>query len=173
MPSRPAAFLDRDGTLNEDRGYTYRIEDFQWLDGAKAAIKRLNDAGYLVFIVSNQSGIARGYYDCAAVDRLHQWMQKDLADCGAHIDDIRYCPHHPEGIVAALAVSCDCRKPNPGMLHSLIKQWQPDLGKSFLLGNAERDAQAGEAAGVTGKIISPGTILQEVESMIGKTQDQA
>jgi D,D-heptose 1,7-bisphosphate phosphatase len=168
--SKPAAFLDRDGTLNRDTGYTSRIEDFHWLDGAKAAIKKLNDAGYLVFMVSNQSGIARGYYDCAAVDRLHHWMQDDLAACGAHLDDIRYCPHHPEGIIPELAVSCDCRKPNPGMLHSLIKQWQPDLANSFMLGDAGRDAQAGKAAGVTGKKIIPGSILQEVESMIWNRQ---
>ena len=166
-PGKPAAFLDRDGTLNHDTGYTSRIEDFHWLDGAKAAIKKLNDAGYLVFLVSNQSGIARGYYDHAAVDRLHQWMQDDLAASGAHFDDIRCCPHHPEGIVPELAVSCDCRKPKPGMLQSLIKQWQPDLDNSFMLGDAERDAQAGKAAGVTGKKISPGSILQEVEAMIG------
>ena len=166
-PGKPAVFLDRDGTLNQDTGYTSRIEDFHWLDGAKAAIKKLNDAGYLVFLVSNQSGIARGYYDHAAVDRLHQWMQDDLAASGAHFDDIRCCQHHPEGIVPELAVSCDCRKPKPGMLQSLIKQWQPDLDNSFMLGDAERDAQAGKAAGVTGKKISPGSILQEVEAMIG------
>lgn len=172
MPCRPAAFLDRDGTLNQDNGYVYRIEDFHWLDGARAAIKKLNDAGYLVFLVSNQSGVARGYYDCAAVDRLHQWIQEDLAACGAHLDDIRYCPHHPKGTVPELAISCDCRKPKPGMLQSLIEQWQPDLDRSFMLGDAERDAQAGNAAGIVGKSIRPGTILQEVESMIRKNQQQ-
>lgn len=168
---KPAAFLDRDGTLNHDAGYIYRIEDFHWLDGAKAAIKKLNDAGYLVFLVSNQSGIARGYYDSTAVERLHQWMQDDLAASGAHIDDIRYCPHHPEGKVPELTASCDCRKPEPGMLHDLIRRWQPDLEKSFMLGDAGRDAQAGQAAGITAKKISPGSILQEVTLMIGDQPD--
>lgn len=170
-PGRPAAFLDRDGTLNVDTGYTHRVKDFQWITGAKAAIKRLNDAGYLVFLVSNQSGIARGLYDCAAVDRLHQWMQDELATAGAHIDDIRYCPHHPEGTVPELAITCDCRKPEPGMLNDLIRQWQPDLEKSFMLGDAERDAQAGHAAGITGKKISPGSILQEVALLIEEQQE--
>lgn len=171
LPGRPAAFLDRDGTLNVDTGYTYQIEDFQWLAGAKTAIKRLNDAGYLVFLVSNQSGIARGFYDCAAVDRLHQWMQDELAAAGAHIDDIRYCPHHPEGNIPALSIRCDCRKPGPGMLNDLIRQWQPDLNKSFILGDAERDAQAGHAVGIIGKKISPGSILQEVVSIITDQQE--
>ena len=112
----PPAFLDRDGTLNHDSGYTHKVEEFRWVKGAKDAIKYLNDAGYLVFIVTNQAGIARGYYDADAVEALHDWMQLELAQVGAHIDDIRYCPHHPQGKISALSRECDCRKPNPGML---------------------------------------------------------
>ncbi|MCB1842285.1 MAG: HAD-IIIA family hydrolase, partial [Halioglobus sp.] len=148
---KPAVFLDRDGTLNHDAGYTHRVADFHWVAGATTAIRALNDAGYLVFIVTNQAGIARGYYDARAVAQLHAWMQAELRQLGAHIDDLRYCPHHPEGSVADLAITCDCRKPATGMLDSLIAQWQPDLTRSFMLGDAAKDAAAGNAAGVTGR----------------------
>jgi len=163
---KPAAFLDRDGTLNHDAGYTHKIEQFRWMDNAKAAIKKLNDAGYLVFIVTNQAGIARGYYDATDVDALHAWMQGELAEVGAHIDDIRYCPHHPEGKLPELTVTCDCRKPNSGMLESLIAHWQPELSRSFMLGDSDKDAQAGAAAGVYGKKIDPAQLLHTVETLI-------
>ncbi len=163
---KPAAFLDRDGTLNHDDGYTHRIENFRWIDGARAAIKQLNDAGYLVFIVTNQAGLARGYYNAAAVNTLHQWMQDELAREGAHFDDVRFCPHHPEGSIEELAITCDCRKPATGMLTSLIERWQPVLERSFMLGDAEKDAQAGEAAGVTGRKIAPLSILAEVQALL-------
>lgn len=165
---KPAAFLDRDGTLNHDDGYTHRVEDFRWIDGAKAAIRALNDAGYLVFIVTNQAGIARGYFDAAAVDALHTWMQGELAALGAHIDDIRYCPHHPEGSIPELATACDCRKPGVGMLQSLISQWHPELSYSFMLGDSDKDAEAGNAAGIHGKKIAPNTLLREVELLLAR-----
>jgi D,D-heptose 1,7-bisphosphate phosphatase len=164
---KPAAFLDRDGTLNHDHGYTYRIEEFRWIEGAKTAIRQLNDAGYLVFIVTNQAGIARGYYDAAAVETLHDWMQGELATVGAHFDDIRYCPHHPEGTVPEFAIACDCRKPATGMLKSLIKQWSPDISRSFMLGDSDKDAQAGAAVGMIGRKIEPSAILSEVRRLLG------
>jgi D,D-heptose 1,7-bisphosphate phosphatase len=164
--TKPAAFLDRDGTLNHDHGYTYRIEEFQWIEGAKAAIKLLNDAGYLVFVVTNQAGIARGYYDAAAVETLHDWMRNELAIIGAHIDDIRYCPHHPEGTVEGLAILCNCRKPGTGMLLSLIEQWHPELSRSFMLGDADKDVEAGEAVGLQSKKIQPSFIVSEVRKFI-------
>ncbi|MEQ8803630.1 HAD-IIIA family hydrolase [Haliea sp.] len=163
---KPAAFLDRDGTLNHDGGYTHKIEEFKWIDGAKEAIKLLNDAGYLVFIVTNQAGIARGYYDAAAVETLHDWMAGELCELGAHIDDIRYCPHHPEGSVPSLSTECDCRKPNTGMLISLIERWNPLMSESFMLGDTDQDAEAGIAVGIYGKKIEPSSILQEVESLL-------
>jgi D,D-heptose 1,7-bisphosphate phosphatase len=163
---KPAAFLDRDGTLNHDDGYTHKIEEFRWIDGAVEAIKALNDAGYLVFIVTNQAGIARGYYDDATVEALHEWVAQQLARAGAHIDDIRYCPHHPEGTVPELSIACNCRKPNTGMLDSLIAQWHPRLSSSFMLGDTEKDAQAGIAVGIVGKKIDPASILQEVQQLL-------
>lgn len=163
---KPAAFLDRDGTLNRDEGYTHRIEGFTWLEGAKESIKRLNDAGYLVFIVTNQAGIARGYYDRETVDALHDWMQQELGRTGAHFDDVRLCPHHPEGSVPSLAIPCDCRKPGTAMLESLIAQWQPDLSRSFMVGDADKDVEAGQRLNITSRRVEPGELLATVEACI-------
>lgn len=163
---KPAAFLDRDGTLNIDDGYTHKIEGFRWIDGAKESIKALNDAGYLVFIVTNQAGIARGFYDEAAVQTLHAWMQEQLYTEGAHFDDVRFCPHHPDGQIEELAINCDCRKPGTAMLESLIQQWQPSLEKSFMLGDSEKDAAAGQAVGIVGKQIDAQFLLNEIENCI-------
>ena len=163
---KPAAFLDRDGTLNRDDGYTYKIDEFRWLDGAREAIKRLNDAGYLVFIVTNQAGIARGYYDAGAVEKLHHWMQDDLSTLGAHVDDIRYCPHHPEGSVPELSIVCNCRKPRTGMLKNLIEKWNPIVRDSFMLGDSDKDAKAGIDTGLLSRKIPSGSILREVDKII-------
>ena len=163
---KPAVFLDRDGTLNQDEGYTYKIEEFRWLDGAREAIKRLNDAGFLVFIVTNQAGIARGYYDAGAVEKLHDWMQNDLSSLGAHVDDFRYCPHHPEGKVPELSIVCDCRKPRSGMLKSLIEKWNPVVRDSFMLGDSDKDIKAGTDTGLMSRKISPGSLLGEIDKII-------
>ncbi|NND69675.1 MAG: HAD-IIIA family hydrolase [Halioglobus sp.] len=162
---KPAAFLDRDGTLNHDDGYTHKVADFRWMDGAKEAIRALNDRGYLVFVVTNQAGIARGYYGPAEVEALHEWMQGELAATGAHVDEFRYCPHHPEGAVPELAINCDCRKPGTAMLEELCARWHPLLDASFMLGDAEKDAEAGRRMGITGRQIEPANLLSEVLSL--------
>jgi D,D-heptose 1,7-bisphosphate phosphatase len=163
---KPAAFLDRDGTLNHDDGYTHKIESFRWMEGAQEAIKELNDAGYLVFIVTNQAGIARGYYGPGEVNTLHTWMQEQLRSIGAHFDDVRYCPHHPEGAIPELSISCGCRKPETGMLTALIERWDPLIDKSFMLGDAEKDAEAGSRVGITSKQIAGDQVLAEVRQLL-------
>jgi D-glycero-D-manno-heptose 1,7-bisphosphate phosphatase len=155
---KPAAFLDRDGVLNVDHGYVHRIEDWQWMPGARQAVKRLNDAGYLVFVVTNQSGIARGYYDEAAMRRLHDWVRSDLATIGAHIDDIRHCPHLPDGSVEAYRRDCACRKPGPGMFLDLLASWPVDKARSFAIGDKKRDVEAAEAAGIRGFLYEGGDL---------------
>ena len=150
---RPAVFLDRDGTLNEDMGYVHRWEDFRWLPGAKAAIRRLRDSGAYVFIVTNQSGVARGMFDEAAVTALHAKMRDDLRASGADVDDIRYCPHHPDASIAAYRGVCGCRKPAPGMIFDLIAHWPVDAVASVMVGDKEIDAQAGRAAGIRAEIV--------------------
>lgn len=139
---RPAAFLDRDGVLNVDHGYTHRPEQLEWIEGAAEAVRLLNEAGYYVFVITNQSGIARGYYDKTAVESFHAHMRDDLVAHGARIDAFYYCPHHPEGIIKQLAVQCRCRKPGPGMLEQAAREWPIDTGASFLIGDKDDDLAA-------------------------------
>lgn len=147
----------------------HRIADYQWIEGAREAIRLLNDNGFLVFVVTNQSGVARGLYDTAAVESLHAWMQEDLAADGATIDAFRYCPHHPEGRVPEFTRHCGCRKPEPGMLLDLIDTWRPDLERSFMLGDAERDLEAARRAGIPGHLVEAGNILSIVKGLLAPT----
>ena len=111
---RRAVFFDRDGTLNVDIHYLHRPEDFIWIPGAKEAIRHVNDRGYLAILVTNQSGVARGYYPESDVQRVYDWMNSELQKVGAHLDALYYCPHHPEGKVPAYTKTCSCRKPATG-----------------------------------------------------------
>lgn len=145
---RPAAFLDRDGVLNRDDGYVHRQEQFVWIDGAQAAIKRLNDHGWLVFVITNQAGIARGFYEPADVERLHDWINKELLRIGAHIDAFYYCPHHPEEGRAPYRIACDCRKPAPGLLLKAMREWPVRRAASFMIGDKAIDMEAARSAAV-------------------------
>lgn len=147
---RPAAFLDRDGVLNVDHGFTHQPEQLEWIDGAPEAVRQLNEAGYFVFVVTNQSGIARGYYDEDAVKTFHVHMQQSLAAHGAHVDAFYYCPHHPDGTIKSLAVRCRCRKPGPGMLEKAADEWPIDLSTSFLIGDKDEDMAAANAFKIRG-----------------------
>ena len=145
-----AVFFDRDGTLNEEVHYLHKIEDFKWIEGAIDAIKYCNDNGYLAIVITNQSGVARGYYPESDIMKLYDWMNDDLAKHGARLDGIYYCPHHPTGKVREYAIDCDCRKPKPGMLFKAKQDYDIDLENSFLVGDGARDVECAEAAGVKG-----------------------
>ncbi|CAM3750333.1 D-glycero-beta-D-manno-heptose 1,7-bisphosphate 7-phosphatase [Roseateles saccharophilus] len=145
---RKAAFLDRDGVINIDHGYVYRWEDFAYVPGVVQALLRLQAAGYALVIVTNQSGIARGYYDEAALQSLHDALRTDLVQQGVTLDAIEYCPHLPDGSVARYAVDCDCRKPAPGMLLRSAKALGIALADSLMFGDKFSDIEAGRAAGV-------------------------
>ncbi len=156
---RPAVFLDRDGVLNEDLGYVHRVDQFHWVEGAREAVRWLNDSGYFVFVVTNQAGVARGYYDEEAVQSLHRWMNAELQKSGAHVDGFEYSPHHPEGTIERYRQISDLRKPAPGMLKKLMAEWPTDPAGSLLIGDRETDIQAAAAAGIRGHLFSGGDLL--------------
>jgi D-glycero-D-manno-heptose 1,7-bisphosphate phosphatase len=163
---RPAAFLDRDGTLNVDVDYAHRPEQITWIDGALDALRRLNQAGWWVFVVTNQSGVARGLFDEAAVDRLHDWMAADLARRGARIDAFYYCPHHATKGIGPYRIDCDCRKPAPGLLLRAMAEYPVDVARSFMLGDRMRDVEAGRAAGVASHLYEGGNVDDVVKRLM-------
>ncbi len=150
---RKAAFLDRDGVINSECGYVHRVEDFVILPGVVEGLALLRAAGYLLIVVTNQSGIARGYYDQAAVDRLHDHLRARLAEGGVTLDAVYFCPHHPQGSISSFAVDCDCRKPAPGMLLQAARDFSLNLPASVLIGDKLSDLQAGARAGVGRTVI--------------------
>nr|WP_199065528.1 D-glycero-beta-D-manno-heptose 1,7-bisphosphate 7-phosphatase [Chromobacterium sp. ASV5] len=143
-----AAFIDRDGVINEERHYVHRVEDFVLLPGVIEGLALLREAGYLLIVVTNQAGIARGYYDQAAMDRLHDHLRLQLAEHSVTLDAIYFCPHHAQGSVSGLAIECGCRKPAPGMILQAARDFELDLAASVLIGDKLSDVYAGKRAGV-------------------------
>ena len=144
---RRAVFLDRDGTINEEREYLHRVEEFAFIPGVPEAIRDLPRAGFLVIVVTTQSGTGRGYFDEAALARLHAHMDSELAREGAAVDAYYFCPHHPKHGVGDYRRECDCRKPLPGMLLAAAREWHVDLDASYLVGDKLADVEAAQAAG--------------------------
>lgn len=147
-PGVRAAFIDRDGVINADHGYVHRVDRFELLPGVPAALRRLKAAGFLLIVVTNQSGIARGLFTEADYATLTQHLHEVLAAEGVVLDAVYHCPHLPDASVAAYRRQCDCRKPNPGMILRGIAEFGIDPARSMLIGDKTSDIEAGRAAGV-------------------------
>ena len=155
---RPAVFFDRDGVLNHDTGYIFEASKLKWIDGAREAVKAVNDAGYFAFVVSNQSGVARGLYEESDVHSLHRWMTDEMAMIGAHIDAFEYCPDHPEGTIERYRRLSDRRKPAPGMITDLLGRFPVNADDSILIGDRASDLEAARAAGLQGYLFPGGNL---------------
>jgi D,D-heptose 1,7-bisphosphate phosphatase len=151
-----AVFLDRDGTIAIDVPYCRRPEDFKLFPGTARAIKLFNEHGYKVIVITNQSGVARGYFDEDMLDRIHQKMRQDLTEDGARLDGIYYCPHHPDE-------NCECRKPKPKMILQAADEHGIDLKQSFMVGDMPMDIQAGQNVGCRTVLLLPDTGEDELE----------
>jgi len=166
---KPAAFLDRDGVVNYDDNYVGRSDRIRWMPNAAKAIRRLNEAGYLVFWITNQSGVARGFFTERELLSLHDWMSSELAKHGAHVDDVRYCPHHPDGTVEGYVGDHHWRKPKPGMIQDLMKHWPVRREGSFVIGDRATDIQAAEAVGLPGFLFGGGDLDAFVADVMRQT----
>lgn len=165
---RPAVFFDRDGVLNVDSEYAFEIDKFVWIDGAIEAVKAVNDAGYFAFVITNQSGVARGFYRETDVHVLHDWMASQLAARGAHIDAFEYCPFHPDGTIEPYRRASDRRKPEPGMIVDLLNRFPVDVAKSFVIGDKPSDMDAAHAAGLAGHLFQGGNLKNFISPLLGQ-----
>lgn len=155
---RKAIFFDRDGVLNEDTGYLHSMKDLIWVEGAREAAARLTKEGWLLFVVTNQSGVARGYYTEEDVIRLHEAMNEEIGKFGGRITEFFYCPHLPGAPVARYDRVCTCRKPAPGMILTALSRYGLDRDRCFLFGDGERDIEAARQAGIRGFLFPGGNL---------------
>ncbi len=162
-----AVFLDRDGTINVEKGYVHKIEDFEFIPGAPLAIRLLRDAGFLLIVVTNQSGVARGYYPLEAVHRLHRYMDDELARFGAAVDAYYVCPHHPQGGMNEYSKICECRKPLPGMLLEAARNFSINLASSYMIGDKQSDVEAAFKAGCHPVFVATGYGADESPAVPG------
>jgi D-glycero-D-manno-heptose 1,7-bisphosphate phosphatase len=167
--SQRAVFLDRDGVLDIDTGYISKPEEIRWVDGAREAVALLKEQGFLVFVTTNQSGIARGYFTVKDMQALHAWMEKEIEKKGGRIDRFYYCPHHPtKGIIPELTHPCNCRKPRPGMILQAFKDYDIDKKGSFMIGDRMSDVDAGLNAGIPGYLFSETNLLTFVKRVLAR-----
>jgi D,D-heptose 1,7-bisphosphate phosphatase len=165
---RPAVYFDRDGVLNEDIGWVGSSDRFQWIEGAQDAVRAVTDMGFHAFVVTNQAGVARGRYTEQDVATLHRWMIGELRAAGGTIDDLRFCPMHPEAVVAEYRGNSDHRKPGPGMIIDLAQKWAVDPMRSFLIGDRDTDLQAAAGADVPGYLFSGGNLHAFVTRLLAE-----
>ena len=168
-----AVFLDRDGVINQDTGYVSCVDYFHFIDGTIEALQILKKKGYCLVVVTNQSGIARGYFTEEQFMSLTEWMDWSLADRDVDLDGIYFCPHHPTAGVGEYRQECNCRKPAPGMLLDAAKDLKIDLANSYMVGDKAGDLQAAKAAGVGHKVLvrTGKTVTEEAIALADEVQD--
>jgi len=168
---RPAVFLDRDGTIVREVDYLRSVDQLRLLRGAAEAIRRLNEAGFVVVLATNQSGIARGLLTESDLQAVHDELQRRLAQRGAHLDAIYHCPHHPEASVQAYRKRCRCRKPAPGLLQRAARELDVDLARSFAIGDSARDVEAGARAGCRTILVRTGYGRHTEQDFLGRCRE--
>ena len=151
-----AVFLDRDGTVNEEVGYLTDLEKLRLIPGAGKAIRRLNQAGFTIVLVTNQSGVARGYFPEELVHQAHAQLDAMLKADGARIDSVYYCPHHPTAGNSHYTLDCDCRKPRTGLIERAVQDLSIDLEHSYMVGDKWSDIELGQRAGVHAILVKSG-----------------
>lgn len=159
-----AVFLDRDGTLNEEVGFVTDVGSLRLFPWAAEAVRLINGAGFRVIVLTNQSGIARGYLTEADIAAIHDQLHRDLQEQGARLDAIYYCPHHPEATVAAYRQQCRCRKPLPGMVEWAEREFELDLTRSYFVGDKYMDVELAHAVGARGILVLTGYGRAEYEA---------
>ena len=165
MKDIKAAFLDRDGTIIVEKGYLSDSAQIELIPGSAAAIRRLNKAGYLVFGLSNQSGVARGFFTVQAVLSVNRRVMEMVSKEGAKIEEIYFCPHHPQGTVAEYAVTCECRKPATGMVEKVKGKYTIEPAKTLVIGDKCVDVELGRAIGARSALVKTGFGISEMEKI--------
>ena len=165
---KPAVFIDRDGTINEQMGYINHVSRFKILPRVPQAIRMLNRHGFLVLVVSNQSGVARGYYPMDLVETIHHLMVARIKEKQGVIDGVFFCPHHPAGSVPEFSRECNCRKPKTGLIEQACKSFEIDLRRSFVVGDMCTDIELAHRAGLKGVLVKTGYGLGEIEYILSR-----
>jgi D-glycero-D-manno-heptose 1,7-bisphosphate phosphatase len=163
---RPAVFIDRDGTINEQRGYINHISRFILLPGVGKAISLLNKTNYIVVVTSNQSGVARGYFPIELVKATHELMKRELAKDNAYVDGIYFCPHHPDGMVPEYSKKCSSRKPNTGLIEKARSELDIDMERSYVIGDRWLDIEFAHNANLPGILVLTGYGMGELEYIV-------
>jgi D-glycero-D-manno-heptose 1,7-bisphosphate phosphatase len=163
---KPAVFIDRDGTINEQLGYINHLSRFVILPGVSEAVRLLNKNNWWAIIVSNQGGVARGYYPIDLVDEIHAFLKSSLKEQGAIIDGIFFCPHHPAGVLPEYSSECDCRKPETGLIDKAREAFDIDMSNSYVVGDRHVDIELASRLNLKGVLVKTGYGLGEMEYII-------
>jgi len=163
---RPAVFVDRDGTINEQMGYINHPSRFKILPGVPQAVRLLNERDFLVIVISNQSGVARGYFPVDLVHQVHDLMRQTLEESGARIDGVFFCPHYPTGTVPEYTLRCNCRKPRTGLVEQACRAFDIDMGNSFVVGDRYTEIELSRRLNLKGILVKTGYGLGEIEYVL-------